>query len=173
MTGIKNSTLNRDNITRFIHEIDIMSRLSHPALLKIHDYGYFNADMSIVSEYFDHPSQEPLLRSGREFSFKLMLDIFIQLAGAASVHLTLSCTGSVRGLFPFRCVTSIKSILCIPISFKDSVKAVLYLDNSVSSFAVPDEILKIVSVILKACYHSFKREIQNFMVIFYHLYGCN
>jgi predicted ATPase/DNA-binding NarL/FixJ family response regulator len=73
-----------EDAARLCHELDILSAVSHPGVLKIYGYGYLHGDMYVASEYVGHPSMESLFRQGYSFSFGLIMEIFIQLAGALS-----------------------------------------------------------------------------------------
>ncbi len=74
----------REDAARFSYELDILSGISHPGVLKIFGHGQLNGDMYIASEYFGHPSLKELFRSRYVFSSRLIIDIFIQLAEALS-----------------------------------------------------------------------------------------
>src|SRR5262245_26447024 len=77
------STIQADDAQRFERERVILTRLRHPAIVDVYDWGQGADFRYIVTEYFQSGSLE--LRIRNLMSVRDSVDIFVQIAGALVV----------------------------------------------------------------------------------------
>lgn len=76
-----------DALARFEREARELSKLSHPHIVTIHDYGRTDEVAYLVMEYLRGETLERALKSSGKFSFKALAPIFSQiLEGVAAAH---------------------------------------------------------------------------------------
>lgn len=69
-------------IENFKNEIEIMTRLKHPNLVQVYDFGKYSSDYFIVMEYIEGPLFSEVIYSDKKHTLKEYLDIFIQFLRA-------------------------------------------------------------------------------------------
>lgn len=76
-----------DIVKRFNFEIDIMSRISHPNVIKYYDHGKYRQCTYLVMEYLDGVNLEELIIAKGRLSESLLLNIAVDLAnGICEIH---------------------------------------------------------------------------------------
>jgi len=71
-------------VERFDYEIEIMSKIDHPSVIRYHDSGSFDGCAYLVMEYLDGVNLEELIISQGRISEQLLLSISCDLADAIS-----------------------------------------------------------------------------------------
>ena len=73
-----------DIVTRFKYEIEIMSRIKHPNVIRYYNHGIHKECTYLVMEFLDGVNLEELIIARGRISEELLLDISIDLAKAIS-----------------------------------------------------------------------------------------
>jgi serine/threonine-protein kinase len=74
--------LNRRIVRMFYREAEILSRLNHPDILKVYEYGKENRQPFVVMEYFKSSHLRELIKKDPQFDIDRGLSILYQVAAA-------------------------------------------------------------------------------------------